>query len=144
MVDSPWFATDSRSVKKQKQALTMWKRIICGGIVSGAAMTMLACLALATEPVKIGMVASHTGPGAESGRNQTQGAELAVGEVNKAGGILGRQIETVVGDDQTTNPGAVVAFENSARTRTFLPSSARFEAPRSTPSRRIFRSSANR
>jgi branched-chain amino acid transport system substrate-binding protein len=89
----------------------MWKRIICGGIVSGAAMTMLACLALATEPVKIGMVASHTGPGAESGRNQTQGAELAVGEVNKAGGILGRQIETVVEDDQTTNPGAVVAFE---------------------------------
>jgi branched-chain amino acid transport system substrate-binding protein len=88
----------------------MWKRIIRGGIVSGATMTMIASLALAAEPVKIGIVAPHTGPGAESGRYQIQGAKLAIEEVDNEGGILGRQIEIVVEDDQTTNQGAMVAF----------------------------------
>jgi branched-chain amino acid transport system substrate-binding protein len=66
--------------------------------------------ALAADPIKIGMVAPLTGPGAESGRFQTQGARLAVDEINRAGGVLGRQLELVIEDDQTTNPGAVLAF----------------------------------
>jgi branched-chain amino acid transport system substrate-binding protein len=66
--------------------------------------------AQAAEPLKIGMVAPITGVGAESGLYQTQGAKLAVQEVNKAGGVLGRQVELVIEDDQTTNPGIVLAF----------------------------------
>ena len=66
--------------------------------------------AQAVETLKIGMVAPITGTGAESGLYQKQGAQLAVQEVNKAGGVLGRQVELVVEDDQTTNPGIVLAF----------------------------------
>jgi len=67
-------------------------------------------VAQAVETLKIGMVAPITGTGAESGLYQKQGAQLAVQEVNKAGGVLGRQVELVIEDDQTTNPGIVLAF----------------------------------
>jgi branched-chain amino acid transport system substrate-binding protein len=60
------------------------------------------------------MVVPLTGPAAESGRYQAQGAKLAAEEVNKAGGVLGRPIELVIEDDQTTNPGIVLAFSKLA------------------------------
>src|SRR5271170_2877572 len=60
--------------------------------------------------IKIGMCAPVTGPAAESGRYAQIGAKLAVDTVNKAGGVLGKQVELIVEDDQTTNPGVVLAF----------------------------------
>ena len=79
-----------------------------------AGMTASTVSLHAADTLKIGMVAAATGANAESGRYQRQGAELAVAEVNKAGGVLGRQIELVIEDDQTTNPGAVMAFSKLA------------------------------
>jgi branched-chain amino acid transport system substrate-binding protein len=70
--------------------------------------------ARAADAIKIGMVTPLTGPGAFSGQLQSNGAKLAVAEVNKAGGVLGRPIELVIEDDQTTNPGAVLAFSKLA------------------------------
>jgi branched-chain amino acid transport system substrate-binding protein len=64
--------------------------------------------------LKIGMCAPITGPAAEAGKYATGGAKLAVEAVNKAGGVLGRQIELIVEDDQTTNPGIVLAFSKLA------------------------------
>src|SRR5258707_14850129 len=84
-------------------------RIILAGMLA-----MLTCFGRAAEPLKIGMVAPVTGPLAESGRYQIQGAKLAVEEINKAGGLLGRPIELVIEDDQTTNPGVVLAFSKLA------------------------------
>lgn len=66
------------------------------------------------DTLKIGMVQPLTGAAAESGKYQVQGAKLAVEAVNKAGGVLGKQIELIVEDDQTTNPGAVLAFSKLA------------------------------
>jgi branched-chain amino acid transport system substrate-binding protein len=66
------------------------------------------------DAIKIGMVTPLTGPGAFSGQLQSNGAKLAVAEVNKAGGVLGRPVELVIEDDQTTNPGAVLAFSKLA------------------------------
>jgi len=68
----------------------------------------------AADPIKIGMVAPLTGPGAESGRFQLNGAKLAIEQINKAGGVMGRTLELVVEDDQTTNPGAILAFSKLA------------------------------
>jgi branched-chain amino acid transport system substrate-binding protein len=70
--------------------------------------------AWAADAIKIGMVTPLTGPGAFSGQLQSNGAKLAVAEVNKEGGVLGRPIELVIEDDQTTNPGAVLAFSKLA------------------------------
>ena len=86
-------------------------RSLLAGLALGA---LASALAFAAEPLKIGVVAPMTGPVAESGKYQTQGAKLAVEEINKAGGVLGRQIELVIEDDQSTNPGAVLAFSKLA------------------------------
>jgi len=68
----------------------------------------------AADPIKIGMVAPLTGPIADAGRYGVQGARLAVEEVNKAGGVLGRQLELVIEDDQSLNPSTVLAFAKLA------------------------------
>ena len=64
--------------------------------------------------IKIGMCAPVTGPAAESGGYAVKGAKLALDAVNKAGGVLGKQLELIVEDDQTTNPGIVLAFSKLA------------------------------
>src|ERR1700758_4353699 len=64
--------------------------------------------------IKIGMCAPVPGPAAESGGYAIKGAKLALDAVNKAGGILGKQAELIVEDDQTTNPGIVLAFSKLA------------------------------
>src|SRR5438552_14014357 len=97
-----------------KKKLTMWKHNISGAIFIAGIVTMLVCPAPGAELLKIGMVAPLSGPGADSGRYQIQGTELAIDEVNKAGGVLGRQIELVMEDDQTTNPGGLRAFRKLA------------------------------
>jgi ABC-type branched-subunit amino acid transport system substrate-binding protein len=80
-------------------------RIVLAGMLS-----MLTCFGCGGEPLKIGMVAPVTGSLAETGLYQIQGAKLAVEEINKAGGVLGRPIELVIEDSQSTNPGSVLAF----------------------------------
>src|SRR6202521_104138 len=64
--------------------------------------------------IKIGMCVPATGPAAEQGLWAQNGAKLALAAVNKAGGVLGKQVELVIEDDQTTNPGAVLAFSKLA------------------------------
>jgi branched-chain amino acid transport system substrate-binding protein len=83
-------------------------------VVLAGALALIVGAAEAADPIKIGMVAPLSGPGAESGRFQTQGAKLAAEEINKAGGVLGRPLELVIEDGQTTNPGVVLAFSKLA------------------------------
>jgi branched-chain amino acid transport system substrate-binding protein len=103
----------------------MLKQMIYQRVVLAGLMIVLTCFGRAAEPLKIGMVAPLTGPAAEVGRYQTQGAKLAAQEVNKAGGVLGRPIELVIEDSQSTNPGSVLAFSKLAGTRIFPRSSGR-------------------
>lgn len=67
----------------------------------------------AAEPVLIGVTVPITGPAAEAGRFMMDGIKLALADVNKKG-VLGRQMQVVTADDQTTNPGAVLAFSRLA------------------------------
>jgi branched-chain amino acid transport system substrate-binding protein len=64
--------------------------------------------------IRIGMCVPVTGPAAEQGLWAQNGAKLALAAVNKAGGVLGKQAELVIEDDQTTNPGIVLAFSKLA------------------------------
>ncbi len=77
-------------------------------VITGAALMRRA--AAATEVVKIGMVVSMTGPAAGEGERSRNGANLALQQINAAGGILGKPLQLVFEDDQGTNPGAVLAF----------------------------------
>lgn len=75
-------------------------------ILAGAGLALAASLgaSLAQETVKIVGVVELSGAGATAGTNYKNGAQLAVDEINAAGGILGKKIEFVVYDTQT-NPG---------------------------------------
>jgi len=64
----------------------------------------------AADPIKIGLVAEITGQAAEAGIYTVNGAKLAIEDINKAGGVLGRPVELRVEDSQGSNPGAVLAF----------------------------------
>lgn len=53
------------------------------------------------EPIKVGMVASITGPAATFGVAEANGARAVVGDINRSGGIDGRKVELVEFDDKT-------------------------------------------
>jgi branched-chain amino acid transport system substrate-binding protein len=52
-----------------------------------------------TQPIRVGFLSSFTGPANQSGFNGLAGVRLAVKEINEKGGVMGRQIEVVQGDD---------------------------------------------
>ena len=66
--------------------------------------------AVEPEPIKIGVINMLTGPFAEGGSFQVNGLQLALEDVNKAGGILGHPVELHTEDNASTNPGTVLAF----------------------------------
>jgi branched-chain amino acid transport system substrate-binding protein len=74
------------------------------------ASLLLAANADAVEPIKIGVINMLTGPFAEGGSFQVNGLQLALEDVNKAGGILGHPVELRTEDNASTNPGTVLAF----------------------------------
>jgi branched-chain amino acid transport system substrate-binding protein len=78
------------------------------------AFVVLAERSAAADPLKVGLTAEMTGPNAESGAYQVNGAKLALEEINKAGGVLGRQLELRVEDTQSNNQGAVLALSRLA------------------------------
>jgi branched-chain amino acid transport system substrate-binding protein len=61
----------------------------------------------ANEPIRIGYLPALTGPSSSTGIGINRGFELAVKEINDAGGINGRQIELVVRDTQSDPTKAV-------------------------------------
>jgi len=73
-----------------------------------ACFIMAACVAMivppnsarAADPILIGFSAPLTGDAAGSGQEALDGAKLAVAEINAKGGILGRPVQLVEGDDR--------------------------------------------
>jgi branched-chain amino acid transport system substrate-binding protein len=91
--------------------MTISRREFSGALAAGLALPTLVGRASAQgATIKIGMCTPVTGPAAEAGKYAQIGAHIAVDQVNKAGGVLGKQVELIVEDDQTTNPGIVLAF----------------------------------
>jgi len=87
------------------------KALLSAAAASGLVATRRAH---AADTIKIGVVSPLTGPAAQVGAIQLNSCKLAADEVNAAGGVLGKQIELVIEDDATTNPGAVLAFSRLA------------------------------
>ena len=79
-------------------------------LAAAAALFALGMNVQAADPIKIGMMAESTGPNAEAGIYQINGAKMAIEEVNAAGGVLGRPLELRTEDNQSTNPGSVLAI----------------------------------
>ncbi len=87
-----------------------WLRL--GTLLAVAAIALFVVApALAQETIKIGFFAPITGPVAADGASAKQSVELAVKDINAAGGIKGKKIELIVYDDRL-NPQEAVAIAN--------------------------------
>jgi branched-chain amino acid transport system substrate-binding protein len=72
-----------------------------------AALAMSAGLAMAADPIKIGVDGPFTGGSSSMGVSMRDGVRLAVEEINKAGGVLGRKLAVVERDDEAKNERGV-------------------------------------
>jgi urea transport system substrate-binding protein len=64
----------------------------------------------ATEPIRIGAVLPFSGGVELYGQQAKLGLDLAVKDINAAGGILGRPVEVIYADDETRPQSAVTAM----------------------------------
>ena len=71
------------------------------------ALACAAASAFAADPIKIGVDGPFTGGSSSMGVSMRDGVRLAAEEINKAGGVLGRQIELVERDDEAKNERGV-------------------------------------
>ena len=77
-----------------------------------AATTMLTSVAAAQAPIKVGLSGPFTGGSASMGVSMRDGAKLAIAEINKAGGVLGRPLLAIERDDEAKNEvGVQIAQE---------------------------------
>jgi branched-chain amino acid transport system substrate-binding protein len=82
-----------------------------GTLAVGSALSAVPRAARAAgEPLKIGMTYPLTGPLAPLAGENLIAAQVAVDEVNKAGGIKGRPLQLVTEDTQGTPQGGVAAM----------------------------------
>lgn len=74
------------------------RSVLAGGLAAGA-MLGAPAIVRAAEPVRIGIIRPLTGPLASSFEGLFASAEIALREINEAGGILGRPVEKFEVDD---------------------------------------------
>lgn len=95
------------------------KKLLCMMMAVLMVMAMAACGSepaadggneTQSEVIRIGGIGPLTGPYANYGLSEKYGAELAVKEINAAGGIAGKQVELSYQDSQGENESAVNAY----------------------------------
>ena len=76
-----------------------------------AAITMALEEALTEpEPFRIGVMESLTGPGETYGNVAVQAKQMAVDQINAAGGVNGRMVELIVEDSKCSAADAIIAY----------------------------------
>ena len=90
----------------------MHKRFTLQLLAASAALALCGAAA-AQSSIKIANIVELSGGGATAGTNFKNGVELAVKEINAAGGILGKKIESVSNDTQS-NPGVAKGLTQKA------------------------------
>ncbi|MEO0625179.1 MAG: substrate-binding protein [Pseudomonadota bacterium] len=80
--------------------------------IAAIAAALLAAPTAAQETIKIGIPVGLSGANSVVAPSVVQSSEFAAKEINEAGGILGKQIELVVADDNSGAQGAQRAFES--------------------------------
>lgn len=90
----------SRMAITRRQALaSAGAAVLAGGIAKPAIA--------AKEPIQVGYLPALTGPSSSTGIGINRGIQLAVQEINAAGGIDGRQLELITRDTQSDPTKAV-------------------------------------
>ncbi|MEJ2641304.1 MAG: ABC transporter substrate-binding protein [Desulfosarcinaceae bacterium] len=106
------------------RAFSATRRNTCGCVRLVVFLTLLVCLQaadaqalaqLSGEPVRIVAIFSQTGIAAAHNEPLIPMVQLAVEEVNLTGGVLGRPIQLILLDNQSTPIGSRVAAEEAVR-----------------------------
>ncbi|AIV73787.1 periplasmic binding domain protein (plasmid) [Burkholderia pseudomallei] len=117
------------------------QRILVGAVAVVAALNTSA---YAAEPIKIGVAVGLSGANSVVAPAVVQSSQLAVDEINAAGGILGRKVQLEITDDASgavgaqkaydtlvfqKNVDAIISMETSAARNAALPIVARGKKP---------------
>ncbi len=77
------------------------------GLMLAASAAPLRPAGAANEPYVIGATVSESGPGASLGRPEADSMQIAVDEINKAGGVNGHPLQITILDDESSATTAV-------------------------------------
>ena len=112
------FVMEEGPVMKHTPAQRPSRRTVVKGLGAAAALAPVALSApaiirraSAADPIRVGVISPLTGAWTVYGRAHASGFELAVDEINAAGGVLGRPMEIVLADSKT-EPRIVVEQAN--------------------------------
>ncbi|MBI3348607.1 MAG: ABC transporter substrate-binding protein [Burkholderiales bacterium] len=75
--------------------------------LTAVAAAAFALGAQAADPIKIGVAGPFTGGSSSMGVSMRDGVRLAADEINKSGGVLGRQLQLIERDDEAKNERGV-------------------------------------
>ncbi|GAC1595381.1 MAG: ABC transporter substrate-binding protein [Candidatus Velthaea sp.] len=89
---------------------SLFRRVAASTAIA-IAVGFCAAPAPAAEPIKIGWLSSLTGPLSSAAQAENKGVQFAVAEINKSGGINGRQLELLT-RDTAGDPTTAVNFVN--------------------------------
>jgi len=81
------------------KSITRRQALASAGVAAIAAGLAKPAIA-SSEPIRVGYLPAITGPSSSTGIGISRGTQLAVQEINAAGGINGRQLELVARDTQ--------------------------------------------
>lgn len=87
------------------------RKNLCSLVLGAVLALALAAPAPCAEPIRIGAFFALSGPAAPIGTPTKLVAQMAVDQINKAGGIGGRPLELVVADTESEPTKAVLAFK---------------------------------
>ena len=91
----------------------------------------------AQAQIKIATAGPMTGSNATFGAQMKAGAEMAVADINKAGGVLGKQLELEVGDD-ACDPKQAVSVANQMASRKVVFVAGHFCSSSSIPASKVY------
>jgi len=85
-------------------------------VAIAAALAAGAAMAVAAEPIKVAVSGPFTGGSSAMGVSMRDGVRLAIDEINKSGGVLGRPLLAIERDDEARNErGVQIAQEMVSR-----------------------------
>jgi branched-chain amino acid transport system substrate-binding protein len=89
---------------RSTRRIALLAAVACAALAGAAAM--------AADPIKIGVSGPFTGGSSSMGVSMRDGVKLAIAEINKAGGVLGRPLLAIERDDEARNElGVQIAQE---------------------------------
>lgn len=97
--------TGGENMGKMKKLCSLFAAVaLLGSVVSG-------CGNQTSDTIKIGANLEMTGNNASFGKSASNGAKLAIKEINAKGGVMGKQLELVVADNKSEAAEAANAMQ---------------------------------